>query len=300
MSRRDIAKSGEPTATTCSSTRTPESFDEVFWRIFSGDEYLGDDRLVAYRPDDEVVNKYVRYVNAILAASDTPHERYLSKNNNNILRLGALHQAFPNALILIPFERLCSMLTPFCASTSVFKMQSEQKFVLRYMTWLGHHEFGLDHRPFQFDGSARPPYAPDTLNYWLTLWCDTYSWLERSKPEAARFVCYEDLCTRPEVLEAARGASRRPPSKSRATRSSSATSRRPATSTAVWRTALARSTPVSWRVRALGSVDRTVNRRCHVLRASCFRGRTGAVRSRVRFGSPCHSSSHRSAPDRTP
>ena len=38
------------------------------------------------------MNKYVRYVNAILAASDTPLERYLSKNNNNILRLGALHQ----------------------------------------------------------------------------------------------------------------------------------------------------------------------------------------------------------------
>jgi hypothetical protein len=34
------------------------------------------------------------------------------------------------------------------------------------------------------------------LDYWLHLWCETYSWLERSKPEAALFVCYEDLCTR--------------------------------------------------------------------------------------------------------
>jgi hypothetical protein len=201
MSRRDIAKSerahGDDVLVDADS---PESFDEVFWRIFSGDEYLGDDRLVAYRPDDEVVNKYVRYVNAILAASDTPLERYLSKNNNNILRLGALHRAFPNALILIPFREPLQHAHSLLRQHKRFsKMQSEQKFVLRYMTWLGHHEFGLDHRPFQFDGSARPPHAPDTLNYWLTLWCDTYSWLERSKPEAAQFVCYEDLCTRPEV-----------------------------------------------------------------------------------------------------
>jgi hypothetical protein len=78
-------------------------------------------------------------------------------------------------------------------------MQAEREFTLRYMSWLGHHEFGLDHRPFQFDGSAPPPYPADTLNYWLHLWCDTYASLERSKPEAALFVCYEDLCTRAEV-----------------------------------------------------------------------------------------------------
>jgi hypothetical protein len=37
------------------------------------------------------------------------------------------------------------------------------------------------------------------LDYWLHLWCETYSWLERSKPKAALFVCYEDLCTRAET-----------------------------------------------------------------------------------------------------
>ena len=43
------------------------------------------------------------------------------------------------------------------------------------------------------------PYPPDTLDYWLHLWCETYSWLERSKPEPPLFVCYEDLCTRAET-----------------------------------------------------------------------------------------------------
>jgi hypothetical protein len=201
LSRRDIAKSerahGDDVLVDADS---PESFDEVFWRTFSGDEYLTSDRLIAYRPDEEVVSKYVRYVNAILAASDTPVQRYLSKNNNNILRLGALREAFPNALILIPFREPLQHAHSLLRQHARFsKLQSEQTFVLRYMTWLGHHEFGLDHRPFQFDGSARPPHAPDALDYWLYLWCDTYSWLERTKPKGAQFVCYEDLCTRPEV-----------------------------------------------------------------------------------------------------
>ena len=53
MSRRDIAKTerahGDDVLVDADS---PESFDEVFWRIFTGDEYLGDDRLVAYPPDE--------------------------------------------------------------------------------------------------------------------------------------------------------------------------------------------------------------------------------------------------------
>ena len=66
------------------------------------------------------------------------------------------------------------------------------------MTWLGHHEFGLDHRPFLFGGNAPPQFPADTLDYWLKLWCDTYSWLENSRPKSALFICYEDLCTREE------------------------------------------------------------------------------------------------------
>src|SRR5262245_24139786 len=83
---------------------SPDSLDEVFWRIFAGDEYLGSDRLQPHEPGRELVEKYVRYVNAILSANEPRIDRYLSKNNNNILRLGAIHRAFPNALLLIPFR----------------------------------------------------------------------------------------------------------------------------------------------------------------------------------------------------
>lgn len=179
---------------------SPESLDEVFWRIFAGEEYLERDRLKPHSPDEDVVAKYVRYVNAILSAHETRVDRYLSKNNNNILRLGAIHRAFPNALILIPFRQ------PLQQAHSLFRqhlrfseLQSQREFALSYMTWLAHHEFGLDHRPFQFERDVACPYPADTLNHWLHIWCEAYEWLERTKPEAASFVCYEDLCLQPQT-----------------------------------------------------------------------------------------------------
>ena len=174
---------------------SPESLDEVFWRIFAGDEYLKKTYLKPHEPSRKVVEKYIHYVNAILTAQSSPSELYLSKNNNNILRLDAIHQAFPNALILIPFRE------PFQHALSLLRqhhhfseLQKKSRFTLSYMTWLGHHEFGLDHRPFQFGSSPPSQHSTDTLDYWMQLWCQTYTWLEESKPKSALFICYEDLC----------------------------------------------------------------------------------------------------------
>jgi hypothetical protein len=201
LSRRDLERSerahGDNLLVDADS---PESLDEVFWRIFAGDEYLESDRLKPHAPGAELVEKYVRYVNAILSANDPRIDRYLSKNNNNILRLGTIQRAFPNALLLIPFrdplQHAHSLLRQHLRFS---ELQAKNEFVLSYMSWLGHHEFGLDHRPFQFEGALPAPYPPNTLDYWLHLWCETYSWLERSKPKPALFVCYEDLCTRAET-----------------------------------------------------------------------------------------------------
>ncbi len=182
---------------------SPESLDEVFWRIFVGDEYLTKAHLKPHEPSEEATSKYVHYVNAILAAQcpqGKRGERYLSKNNNNILRLGTIHQAFPNAVILIPFREPIQHAHSLQRQHRRFsELQAQCGFTLSYMTWLGHHEFGLDHRPFLFDDTAPSPYRTDTLDYWLRLWCKTYAWLENSKPKSAFFICYEDLCQHKET-----------------------------------------------------------------------------------------------------
>ena len=53
---------------------SPESLDEVFWRIFVGEEYIKKAHLSPHQPTEDLINKYVRYVSAILAAQDRPRQ----------------------------------------------------------------------------------------------------------------------------------------------------------------------------------------------------------------------------------
>ncbi|WP_157994646.1 sulfotransferase [Peristeroidobacter agariperforans] len=175
---------------------SPESLDEVFWRVFADHEYVSPQELRPHFPSEELVKKYVQYVSAILASQAFRPNRYLSKNNNNILRLQALRSAFPNALILIPvrepLQHAYSLLKQHRHFSSI---QTTNPFVLDYMNWLAHHEFGLGHRPFAFPQTQRSTnYPPNCLNYWLERWCDTYTWLAQSKPHTSLFVFYEHLC----------------------------------------------------------------------------------------------------------
>jgi hypothetical protein len=180
---------------------SPESLDEIHWRLFDGEHYIRANALVLHAPAPEVVEGYRAQVNAILWATKPAATRYLSKNNNNILRLAAIRQAFPQALILVPFRE------PKAHAGSLLRMhrtfidqQRADPFVKSYMGWLGHHEFGLDHRPFRF-GAEPATGDPGTLAYWLDRWIDAYTHIEATLPAGTMLVCYEDLCRDPGVWE---------------------------------------------------------------------------------------------------
>lgn len=182
---------------------SPESLDEVFWRIFDGENYIHLNHFVPHNPDQDLAAKYVAYVNAILTSDRESRNRYLSKNNNNLLRLKTIKKCLPQAIILVPFR------APLAHANSLLRQhrnfteqQKSDGFVRNYMRWLAHHEFGLDHKPFRFDmeGAQRlSAYAPHDLNYWLELWFQTYNWLERTAPADVVYVCYEDLCRKPDI-----------------------------------------------------------------------------------------------------
>ena len=172
---------------------SPEALDEPFWRMISPD-YVGKSELRPHAPPTEAVERFREYVAAILKSDPTNvSKRYLSKNNNNILRLQAIRDAFPNALILIPFRSPVDHAASLLRQHKRFvAMQGEDRFTEAYMRWLAHHEFGGDHRPIVL-GEA-PEGDPLTMDYWLDLWTKTYSALLDIAPEGAIFVCYEALC----------------------------------------------------------------------------------------------------------
>lgn len=178
---------------------SPEALEEPFWRLFAGD-YIQPDHLRPHAPDAEAVEKFRLYIAAILASSEGK-TRYLSKNNNNILRLPTIAAAFPEALILVPFRDPVDHAASLLRQHGNFKdQQAGDPFVASYMGWLAHHEFGGDHRPFRM-GETQVTGDPETLEYWLTLWCEVYEALLADAPEAVQFVGYEALCADPGVWE---------------------------------------------------------------------------------------------------
>lgn len=184
---------------------SPEAFEEVFWRTFSGAEYIFEDCLRPYTVDHEVIEQFRSYVANVVGSADDPRQQqYLSKNNNNILRLGAIRRAFPSALIIIPFrdpgQQALSLLqqhVQFCARGEA------DAFSVQYMEWLGHHEFGTGHKPFRFASPvtrAGESCSASDVNYWMTIWIASYEHLLLTAPADAVFVSFERLCDRPDVV----------------------------------------------------------------------------------------------------
>ncbi|GGB97041.1 hypothetical protein GCM10011494_14390 [Novosphingobium endophyticum] len=182
------------------SADSPEAFDEVFWRIFTGPDYIRPEGLAPYQPDEAVLARFRSYIAAILASGDPGQQRYLSKNNNNILRLPALRDALPEALFVIPFRHPADQASSLHRQHALFcRMQGETPFVRSYMDWLAHHEFGQGHRPFLFGGGPPGDLAPQSPDYWLEMWTRTHEALAGDVHERNVFVCYEELCTNADV-----------------------------------------------------------------------------------------------------
>ncbi|MCH7862287.1 sulfotransferase [Sphingomonas sp. NPDC092331] len=178
---------------------SPEAIEEVFWRALEGKRYLRRDGLAPAAPDPETLAAFRDYVRLVLLRHGGA--RYLSKNNNNILRLEALATSFPDALLIHPFrDPLQQALSLLSQHRRAARLAGEDPFRRRFMTWLGHHEFGADHRPFLFDGAPGRDEDPTGVGYWLKLWDSVHRAL-LSAPARVRerqfFVDYDALCASP-------------------------------------------------------------------------------------------------------
>lgn len=176
---------------------SPEAFEEIFWKALDGPAYIRPDHLRPHAPDDKLLDRYRHYIGLVIQSREGPPRPYLAKNNNNLLRLGALARALPRALLLVPYreplQHAASLLRQhrrFC------ERARHDRFSADYMEWLGHYEFGARHRPFRL-GDAPNPHDPDTLDYWLQLWNEVYGWLLETAPPGALFVGYASLCEDP-------------------------------------------------------------------------------------------------------
>lgn len=174
---------------------TPEAIEELFWRHHEGAHYIAPDGLQPVMPQCETIAAFADYARLVQLRYDRP--RYLSKNNNNVLRLPALLAAFPDALLVHPFrdpvQQAASLLAQHRSACALAKADP---FRTRFMAWLGHHEFGADRRPFLLPGGPTQADDPDHIDHWVKSWISVYRTLLNSPPNMAMqqvFVDYDAL-----------------------------------------------------------------------------------------------------------
>ncbi len=129
---------------------SPEAFDDIF---------LNDKK-------NFVKSEFLNYINLILVSENK--EKYLSKNNLNYQRIKFINSLLPNSLFLIPIrEPLQHSYSLLTQHINFSKLQIEDVFIQRYMRYLGHNEFGLNHKPWNkslyYNNSEK-------INYWLEQW----------------------------------------------------------------------------------------------------------------------------------
>jgi hypothetical protein len=174
------------------SLDSPEALEEAFWRVFDGNLYIGKRSLRAYVPPIQTVNDYSMYVRLIMLRYGG--QRYIAKNNNNVLRLSGLLHAFPDAVIVHPFrdpvQHVGSLMHHFDRAVKLHRKDSSK---LSYMNYLAHHEFGLAHKPFSFPNTVLRGSDTKDPNYWLGHWIDLYSFLMAQPEQISRQQIFVDM-----------------------------------------------------------------------------------------------------------
>lgn len=178
---------------------TIEALEEPFFKVFTNDGYVGNRKLLQHPIDDAVVKNYLDYQKLIGKDKETT---YLAKNNNLVLRYGALKHSVADFRTLVvvrdPVDHASSLLKQHGRFS---KMQQEDGFTLEYMNWLGHHEFGLNHKPFELEEDLHSKYELTDINYWLACWVEYYAHMvSLSSDPDLLFIDYEQLAAEPRQL----------------------------------------------------------------------------------------------------
>lgn len=189
------------------SENSIEALEEYFFKVFLNDSYIKENHLVKHDVSEDLLGKYYMYQDLFKQKSDTI---YLAKNNNFLLRYESFVKHNNQFKLVLIFRNPIDHAKSLMNQHKKFLIkQKEDDFVLKYMNWLGHYEFGLNQKYFLFGAEvACDKYKQSDLNYWLAIWLNYYSYVNRLlNTHDIHLVHYEDLLKEPDGLKRALGIS---------------------------------------------------------------------------------------------
>jgi len=173
-----------------------EALEEYFFKALSQDAYIQKDRLIEYTLTGDDYQNYLSYQSLVRGAEE---DIYLAKNNNFLLRYKSMREHNAQFLLVVLFRH------PLLHASSLLEkhlsystLQKEDPFVGEYMDWLGHHEFGLNQKAFQFAGQEIPSGDKNSLDYWLKIWLNYYHYAVSIEDAKTVFIQYESFCAQPQ------------------------------------------------------------------------------------------------------
>jgi len=176
------------------SGESPEEFDEYFWKVFMKDSYIKNDSLIKHDLENKILEDYIKYVKLVCISKNKPN--YISKNNNNILRITSLLK-IPNSIFFIlvrkPLDHVSSLMKLHSKFTEDHK---NDPFSLEYFNVLGHHEFGMNQKPFKLidrDFEKLKKFTKNQIEYWLIIWKQYYEYLINIFNDRFNIILFEDL-----------------------------------------------------------------------------------------------------------
>lgn len=180
---------------------TIEALEEYFFKAFLKDKFITTSTLEKHDINQRIYESYLAYQN-LVRKKDTD-STYLAKNNNLILRYRSLRKYNPGFKIILIFRSPEAHAFSLLNQHKRFaKMQGKDPFALEYMNWLGHHEFGLNHKVFDLNlMDLREKYESTSINYWIAVWISYYTYILTLVDDKHLFLIdYSDLCSRPNEL----------------------------------------------------------------------------------------------------
>lgn len=164
---------------------SPEAFEEVIWKMHWPEKYSADGIALWTEADrdadaDRFLSDHMaKIIRARFGQSPTLPVRYCSKNNTNIGRLAYLPAAFPGCEIVVPLRQPARHAASLHRQHQNFlALQKCDAFVQKYMSDIGHFEFGQIYAPLKFPGFDASRYDPETPNHWLDYWISAFCTVE--------------------------------------------------------------------------------------------------------------------------
>lgn len=182
------------------SEDSPEAFEEVLWKKCFPINYSdhGINLWDASNKDfSDYFHQHMRKI-VFLRQPQNDDGRYVSKNNGNIARIGAIKLMFPDSFIIVPLRNpIEHAISMWRQHKNFLRLHASDKFTRKYMADIGHYEFGHLHLPILFPGisSLIADLNPEALDYWVAYWIVAFEYL--AEQDGIIFVSYEKLCQSP-------------------------------------------------------------------------------------------------------